>query len=56
MGEDEIAEANAIGVEATGIEVDPTGSAGLAGLIQLSRKGIIAPGEQSAVLFTGARR
>jgi threonine synthase len=56
VGEDEIAEANAIAVEATGIEVDPTGSAGLAGLIQLSRKGIIAPGEQSAVLFTGARR
>jgi threonine synthase len=54
--EDEIAQANVLGVEATGIDVDPTGSAGLAGLVQLSREGLISSGEQAAVLFTGARR
>ncbi|MGD0286373.1 MAG: pyridoxal-phosphate dependent enzyme [Acidimicrobiales bacterium] len=56
VNEDEIAQANGIGVEATGIEVDPTGSAGLAGLAQLCRRGLIGPDERAAVLFTGARR
>jgi threonine synthase len=56
VNEDEIAQANGIGVEATGIEVDPTGSAGLAGLAQLCRRGLIGPDEHAAVLFTGARR
>jgi threonine synthase len=55
VSEDEIAEANSIGAEST-IAVDPTGSAGLAGLLQLSRKGLISTGDQAAVLFTGARR
>ena len=55
VNEDEIAQANALGVEATGIEVDPTGSAGLAGLAQLCRRGLIGPDEHAAVLFTGAR-
>ena len=32
------------------------GSAGLAGLVQLCRRGLVAPGERAAVLFTGARR
>ncbi|MGO9150700.1 MAG: pyridoxal-phosphate dependent enzyme [Acidimicrobiales bacterium] len=56
VNEDEIAQANGIGVEATGIEVDPTGSAGLAGLAQLCRRGLVGPDERAAVLFTGARR
>ena len=56
VNEDEIAQANALGVEATGIEVDPTGSAGLAGLVQLCRQGLIGPDEHVAVLFTGIRR
>jgi hypothetical protein len=36
--------------------VDETGSAGLAGLAQLCRRGLIGPHERAAVLFTGARR
>ena len=40
----------------TGIEVDHTGSAGLAGLIALRRSGDADPRERVAVLFTGARR
>jgi threonine synthase len=56
VNEDEIAQANALGVEATGIEADATGTAGLAGLAQLCRRGLIGPDERAAVLFTGARR
>ena len=56
VSEDEIAEANDLAVEATGSGVDPTGSAGLAGLTELCRRGVIGPGEHVAVLFTGARR
>jgi len=56
VDEDEIAQANGVGMEATGIEVDPTGSAGLAGLAQLCRRGLIGQDEHAAVLFTGARR
>jgi threonine synthase len=54
--EDEIAEANLLGTEATGIDADATGTAGLAGLAQLCRRGLIGPDEHAAVLFTGARR
>jgi threonine synthase len=56
VNEDEISQANRLAVEATGIGVDPTGSAGLAGLAQLCRRGVIGSHEQAAVLFTGARR
>ncbi|MGO9583504.1 MAG: pyridoxal-phosphate dependent enzyme [Acidimicrobiales bacterium] len=56
VNEDEIAQANSLGVEATGIEADATGTAGLAGLAQLCRRGLIGPDERAAVLFTGARR
>ena len=56
VDEDEIALANETAVEATGIEVDATGSAGLAGLAQLCRRGLVGRGERAAVLFTGARR
>jgi threonine synthase len=45
--------ANRLGREATGIDVGYTGSAGLAGLLELRRRGVIPPGEQVVVLFTG---
>ena len=56
VGEEALARANALAVETTGIDVDPTGSAGLAGLIELRRRGVIDPDARAAVLFTGVRR
>jgi threonine synthase len=49
-------EANRLARETTGINVDPTGSAGLAGLLQLYGEGQIRSDEQLAVLFTGVQR
>lgn len=49
-------EANAAASAATGIPVDETGSAGLAGVLELHRKGELREGETVAVLFTGRRR
>ncbi|HSW41554.1 MAG TPA: pyridoxal-phosphate dependent enzyme [Patescibacteria group bacterium] len=49
-------EANAMARAATGIDVDHTGSAGLAGLLELVRTRAIHPDENVAVLFTGALR
>jgi threonine synthase len=49
-------EANALGREATGIDVDHTGTAGLAGLLDLVRTRSVGPDEPVAVLFTGAVR
>jgi threonine synthase len=49
-------EANDLAVSTTGIDVDHTGSAGLAGLLALRRSGAIDPAEIVAVLFTGVRR
>jgi threonine synthase len=40
----------------TGINVDHTGTAGLAGLIALCAQGDIAPDEHSAVIFSGVLR
>ncbi|HEX6843679.1 MAG TPA: pyridoxal-phosphate dependent enzyme [Actinomycetota bacterium] len=51
-----IAEANDRARAATGIDVDHTGSAGLAGLLALRRRGESDPDERVAVLFTGVRR
>jgi threonine synthase len=48
--------ANQIGKETTGIDVDHTGTAGLAGLVALEDRGAVGPEERVAVLFTGARR
>jgi threonine synthase len=56
VDEDTLEEANALAREATGVDVDHTGSAGLAGLVALLREGIVAPEENVAVLFTGVRR
>ena len=50
-------EANAFARDATGIDVDHTGSAGLAGLLALAGSlGKPQPHERVVVLFTGARR
>jgi threonine synthase len=56
VSEQTLVEANRAGREATDIDVDPTGSAGLAGLMQLDREGGVRPDETVAVLFTGIRR
>ena len=56
VGEEALIRANAVAVETTGIPVDPTGSAGLAGLLELRRLGVIAPNARVAVLFTGIVR
>ncbi len=51
-----IAEANERATASTGIDVDHTGSAGLAGLIAMRRRGDADAEERVAVLFTGVRR
>ncbi len=56
VGEDTLARANALAVEATGIDVDPTGSAGLAGLLDLRAAGEVGDDERVALLFTGVNR
>ena len=48
--------ANELACDATGIAVDHTGSAGLAGLLALHGEGRIAEDERIAVLFTGVVR
>ena len=56
VGEDTLAEAHALALEATGIQVCTTGSAGLAGLLALRTSGGFSADERVAVLFTGAIR
>jgi threonine synthase len=56
VDEERLVTANALAHEATGIAVDPTGSAGLAGLLALHAEGRVGKGERIAVLFTGAVR
>ncbi len=56
VSEETLIEANTLARTATGIDVDPTGSSGLAGLLQLHRDGGIQSNEGVAVLFTGIRR
>ena len=56
VGEETLEEANDLAREATGIAVDHTGSAGLAGLLALRAAGELAEDERVAVLFTGAVR
>jgi threonine synthase len=56
VSEDSLVEANRLAVAQTGIRVDPTGSAGLAGLAGLRRSGAIGDDDRVAVLFTGLRR
>ena len=49
-------EANALARPTLGINADHTGTAGLAGLIALTRDGIVRRDETAAVIFSGARR
>jgi threonine synthase len=56
VGEDLLLEANRLAVSGTGIQVDPTGSSGLAGLLEMRRSGAIGDQDRAAVLFTGIRR
>jgi threonine synthase len=55
-GERTLQQANDLAHEATGIDVDPTGSSGLAGLVALREQGLVADDERVAVLFTGVSR
>ena len=51
-----LVEASEIAASATGIDADHTGTAGLAGLIELIRRGEVREDETVAVIFTGIRR
>jgi threonine synthase len=51
-----VVEAEAMAHVTTEIPVDPTGAAGLAGLLELVRGGEVEPDERVAVLFTGSKR
>ncbi|GEM_PF-31003 len=55
VSEQALAEAGRLAAR-TGIPVDPTGSAGLAGLAELRRRGEVGDRDRVAVLFTGRRR
>ena len=48
--------ANALARPDVGIDACYTGTAGLAGLIQLTRDGVVRPDETVAVIFSGVRR
>lgn len=56
VDESTLLEANEIATTTTGIDVDPTGSSGLAGLLELRRHGRVGSNETVAVIFTGIRR
>jgi threonine synthase len=56
VDEDTLLEANHLARSATGIDVDPTGSAGLAGLLHLVHACAVDPAETVGVIFTGVRR
>ena len=56
VSEDRLREANDLARSATGIDVSHTGSAGLAGLLELAAAGEIRADERVGVIFTGVRR
>ena len=56
VSEDSLTQAHRLAVARTGIPVDPTGSSGLAGLLELRRSGQIGDHDRVAVLFTGLQR
>jgi threonine synthase len=56
VDEPTLVEAHDLARSATGIDVDPTGSSGLAGLVELRRRDEVHPDESVAVLFTGVTR
>jgi threonine synthase len=56
VSEETLAAANEMAREATGVDVDHTGSSGFAGLLRLKGEGAVQPGENAGVLFTGVQR
>jgi threonine synthase len=56
VSEDRLREAHGAARRHTDIPVDPTGSAGLAGALELAEKNLIRPDETMALLFTGVER
>jgi threonine synthase len=56
VDETTLRQANQWARESTGIAVSHTGAAGLAGLLQLRREGVIAAGARVGVLFSGVQR
>jgi len=56
VGEETLLRANALAREASGIAVDHTGTAGLAGLLALREAGELDDDERIVVLFTGVAR
>jgi threonine synthase len=56
VDEDALRQANRLVFETTAVKPSHTGSAGLAGLLQLQRQGVVAPGARVGVLLTGVRR
>ena len=56
VDETTLVEANEVAGSTTGIDADHTGTAGLAGLIELIRRGDVRMDETVAVIFTGVRR
>ncbi len=56
VGEERLLEAAALGRTHAHVDIDETGAAGLAGLVELLRVGEVAAGETVGVIFSGARR
>lgn len=56
VSEDTLKRANDLARAATGIDVDHTGSSGLAGVLDLRRDEVVRPHDRVGVLFTGVRR
>lgn len=56
VNEERIREAHVLARAATAIPADPTGTAGLAGLMELRARGALGDGERVAVLFSGVQR
>ena len=56
VDEETLIEANRLARRATGINVDATGSAGLAGLLVQARSGVVAAEDDVVVVFSGVAR
>jgi threonine synthase len=54
--EERLRQAHRAAHEHTDIDVDPTGTAGLAGALELAERGVLGRDEVVVVLFTGAER
>ena len=56
VDEQTLARAHNLSREHTSVAADPTGTSGLAGLLELQHRGAIQPGETLGVLLTGVER